>query len=203
MRTRIAWVTGALALAVLAGAAAASPDPDDVTKHPGYVDFGMMNLFGKEEANVEIYLEQNLINLVRALVQSSDPDFAEMLSKLKQIRVQTFGIEPDKLEAIERKTEEVSKRLESQGWAPLLRARDRKEGSQTYVYMKWKENKVQGMVVMSVDAQDEASFINIVGEIDPKQLEKLQRKFDIHGLDSLDVRVRGRGKDSAEDKKER
>jgi hypothetical protein len=188
MRIHNAWSAVVLA-GVLAGvspAGAAQPAAEDLTKHPGYVDFGTVNLFGSKEADVEIFLEQNLINMVGAFVKNEDPEFANMLAKIKQIRVQSFAIDPDKLEAIEKKTEDVSKKLESQGWATLVKVRDRKQGEQTFVYMKWIDNKVQGLVVMNVDPRDAASFVNIVGEIDPEQVGKLQHKFDIRGLDSLE-----------------
>ena len=195
------WITG-IALALALGTAGSSRvladnQSEDVTKHPGYVDFQTVNLFGQKAADVEVYLERNLIEMVAAIARGNDPELADMLMKLKQIRVQTFEIEPQKLEAIEKKTLEMSAKFESQGWAPLVKMRDRHEGSQTYVYMKWMDNKMQGLVVMNVNAdEDEASFVNLVGEIDPEQLGKLQRKFDIHGLDSLDVEMKGLKKSS-------
>jgi len=191
MKRCITGIAMALALGMAGpGRVQADNQKEDVTKHPGYVDFGTVNLFGQQAADVEVYLEQNLISMVAALARSDDPELADMLLKLKQIRVQTFEIEPQKLEEIENKTREMSAKFESQGWAPLVKMRDRREGSQTYVYMKWLNDRMQGLVVMNVDSKkDEASFVNLVGEIDPAQLEKLQRKFDIHGLDSLDVEM--------------
>jgi len=191
MKHRITGIALALALGMAGPGRVLAENPkEDVTKHPGYVDFGTVNLFGQKAADVEIYLEQNLISMVAALARGEDPELADMLLKLKQIRVQTFAIEPQQLEQIEKKTQEMSGKFESQGWAPLVKMRDRREGSQTYVYMKWKDDKMQGLVVMNVDSKDdEASFVNLVGEIDPEQLGKLQRKFDIHGLDSLDVEM--------------
>jgi hypothetical protein len=182
-----------IALALALGSAGttrvhAESKPEDVTKHPGYIDFGTVNVFGKEPPDVEIIIDQALLNFLVPLSQKSDPEFADMVSKLLQIRVQCFKVAPDKLEAIEKKTQEVSGKLESLGWARIVKVLDREENSQTYVYMRMQGNKVQGLAVMSVDPTDKASFVNIVGEIDPEQLGKLESKFDIHGLDSLDLR---------------
>jgi hypothetical protein len=202
MRIHVACIVGALAL-VCAGSARAG-DGEDVTKLPGYVDFGTVALFGHKEADVEVLLEQNLINMVRDFSKSSDPDLAEMLGKLKQIRVQTFAIEPDKLEAIEKKTDEVSRRLEGQGWSPMVKVRKRAGGEQTYVYMKTQDGRIQGMVVMNVDPTDEASFINIVGEIDPEQIGKLSHKFNLTGMDSVKVRaMHGSSSDDEKQDKEK
>jgi hypothetical protein len=181
-----AWIAGALCVALATAAGA----EEDVTKHPGYVDFGMLNLFGKEDTNVEIFLDQNILKMIGAF-GGDDPEFKELVSKLRQIRVQSFAIEPGKVDELESKTAEISKKLESQGWSTLVRVRDRQEDSQTYVYMKWKDDKSQGLVVMNVEPHKEATFLNIVGEIDPEKIEALSRKVNIGNMDSLDLRGLG------------
>src|SRR5262245_53272564 len=114
-----AWTAG-IALALVLGSAGtgraqAQPQGEDVTKHPGYVDFGLVNLFGKQQADVEVILESNLIEMLQAF--TPDPELKAMLSKLKQIRAECYAIEPDKLEAIEKKTAEMSAKLMSLGWS--------------------------------------------------------------------------------------
>jgi len=82
--------------------------------------------------------------------------------------------------------------------------RQPRERSQVYVYMKYVNNIVQGLTVMSVDPDEDATFLNIVGEIDPAQLDKLQHRFNIDGLDSLDIQMRGshhRDRDRDEEKR--
>jgi hypothetical protein len=185
-----AWIAGALC-AALATAAWAE---EDVTKHPGYVDFGALNLFGKEDTTVEVFLDQKIIGLVGAFGGGKDPELADMLAKLKQIRVQSFAIQPGKLEDLEAKTAELSKKLEAQGWTTMIKVRDRRADSQTYVYVKWKGDKSQGLTVMNVEPDKEAIFVNIVGEIDPEQIRKLSTKFDIDALDSLDVDWKSHGR---------
>jgi hypothetical protein len=197
--TRIAAVVLALAAVVAAGTAAAGAE--DVTKMPGYVDFSSLNVFGKQGADVEIFLTKDLLAMVSAFSKTSDPDFADMLSKLVQIRVQTYAISADKLDAIEKKTDEMSKKLEQQGWVTMIKVLDRQESGQTYVYSKLVDGKMQGLLVMNVDPKDDASFINIVGEIDPEQLGKIQGKFNIHGLDSLEIKVRSHDDDAKKNDK--
>lgn len=184
MRIRVAGIAAALVLGCASMAFAG--DGEDVTKEPGYVDFGTMAIFGQKEADVEVLLEQTLIKAVADM--SGDPELKAMLAKLKQIRVQTFAIEPDKLEAIEKKTAEVARKLESQGWAPMVKVVKPRVGERTYVYMKMSGNVIQGMTVMKVDPQDEASFVNIVGEIDPEQVGRISQKFHLSGMDSLKIR---------------
>ena len=173
----------------------------DVQDHPGYIDFGIAKIFGTEEANVEVFLEGNLISMVAAATRGADPELSDMLSKLKEIRVQTFKIDDRRLEQVEAKTAEVAKSLEKKGWQTVVRVRE--HGEQVYVYMKSIDNKVQGLVVMSVDPKDEAAFVNIVGEIDPEQIGRLGHKFHIDALgDSLKGQFKhksGAAREKAED----
>ena len=194
MKMRWAWMAAAAAI-VLTGAGMAAA-ADDITKDPGYVDFGAMNLFGKEDTNVEIFLDQSILGMV-AVFAKDDPELQEMIGKLKQIRVQTFELDSTKVKQIEQRVAEVSKKLEGQGWSTLVKVRDRKGGDNTYVYIKMKDNKAQGLAVMSINPAEDVKFVNIVGEIDPAKMQKLGSKVHIDALDSLEVlqsdKARGKG----------
>lgn len=196
MRTRTIWVSALLLLPALAGAVRAS-DPEDVTKLPGYVDFGTMDIFGDVEKTVEIIIESNLMNMVAAMTRSSDPELSKALAKLKQIRVQAFPVQHEKLDALERKVTEVAKRLDRAGWQKMVSVKQPRENKQTYVYIKWVSNVMEGLVVMDVDPKDDASFVNIVGQIDPAQIEKISGRFnfDSSEMDSLESFIKGRHDD--------
>lgn len=183
----LGWGAAVLLTASGAVPSAAQAGKEDVTKHPGYVAFDTFGLFGQKEPDVEVLIEKELIEMVGAFSKASDPELADMLAKLLLIRVQSFSIKPSQLSAVEEKTQEISKKVESQGWTAAVRVRNTRENEQTYVYMKLKDKLIQGLMVMNVDPNDkeQVSFVNIVGEIDPEQLGRLQRKFNIDGLDSL------------------
>jgi hypothetical protein len=191
MRRSAAWIAGALCAALGTGARA----EEDVTKHPGYVDFGALNSFSKENTAVEVFLDEKILEKASICIfNDADADMARMLVKLKQFRVQNFDIEPAKLADLEAKTVEVSKKLEARGWSTLIKARDHEQESQTFVYIKWKGDKAQGLAIMNVEPGDEATFINIVGEIDPEQIRKLASKFDIDALDGLEFNSKDHAK---------
>lgn len=184
MKMRLAWMAAAAGIALMSAGIAAAED--DITKDPGYVDFGAMNLFGKEDTNVEIFLDQGILAMVAAFAKD-DPELQEMIGKLKQIRVQTFELDSSKLQQIEQRVADVSKKLEGQGWSTLVKVRDRKSGDNTYVYIKMKDSKTQGLAVMSINPREDVKFLNIIGEIDPAKLQRLSSKVHIDALDSLEV----------------
>ncbi len=198
MQIKQAWMTVAL-VATLAGAGRAFAT-DDLTKHPGYVDFdNIVKLFGKQETNVEVFLEPAMLQFIGKMA-SGDPEMAALCAKLLQIRVQSFQMDSDKVDAVEKTVADAAQKLEGQGWGPLIKVRDRKGGSQTYVYMKLVNGKSQGMTVMNIDPHDEATFVNIVGEIDPEQIGRLSRTIHIDQLDSLRMNMHGKNYDRSDDK---
>lgn len=201
MKMRRAWMAAAAAIVLTSAGMAAAEE--DITKDPGYVDFGAMNLFGKEDTTVEIFLDQNILQMMKAF-GGDDPELSEMIGNLKQIRVQSFQLDTAKLKEIEQRTAEVSKKLEAQGWSALVKVRDRKGGDNTYVYIKMKADKAQGLAVMNIDPKEEVTFVNIVGEIDPAKIHRLSQKVHIDGLDSLEVMSPGKstGKDGKDTRKD-
>jgi len=186
MTIRNAWIAAAVVMTL--GGAVQADTGADITKDPGYVDFGEMKLFGKEDTTVEILLEKDTLALLCAFGGGENTDLCDLVSKLRQIRVQSFQLASGKLDSVEKATADVSNKLEAQGWAALVKVRDRREGSNTYVYMKSKDNKVQGFAVMNINPREDVTFVNIVGELDPAKLGKLAHSGSFHGMhiDGLD-----------------
>jgi hypothetical protein len=78
----------------------------------------------------------------------------------------------------------MAKKLEEDGWFRAVLVREKRE--HIYVYFKLGENVLDGITIMAVEEDLHAGFVNIVGEIDPEQIGRLGRKFDIHELNNLD-----------------
>lgn len=166
------------------GAAAEGTKKEDYSKLSGYVDFAELGL-AEEEAIVEIYLHDALLGMVASMSRGSDPELADMLGKLKLIRVQKFRLDDDqKVGTVEEQISTLAGKLEKGGWVTAVRMRE-KRGENVYVHLKMGETLLQGITVMAVEEGESVTFVNIVGEIDPEQIGRLGRKFDIHELDEL------------------
>ena len=191
---RTAWRAALVAAVLLpaGGAAAEQPPKEDYSKEPGYVDFQGLGMFGEEDAVVEVYLHDALLHMVAQMSNFADPELSEMLAKLKLIRVQKFRLEEPELEQVEEKIAALSGKLESKGWMRAVRVRE--ETDNVYVYFKFGGEKVQGITVMAVEGGETAAFVNIVGEIDPEQIGRLGRKFDIDELHDIHLGAPEAGK---------
>jgi len=156
----------------------------DYTKMPGYVDFGAMQIFGEVEATVEVFLKGSLLAMARAAVADEDPELEHMLANIHYIHVQVFELDRSiDTEQVMAKTREVAKQLDKRGWEIAVKVRE--DDEYVYVYLlPGKDDNIEGLVVMAVEDDDEAAFVNIVGNINPENIGKIGRTFH---MDSIDI----------------
>lgn len=183
-----------LALIVLASPVLADADKDEYKKHPGYVDFEALADLNDEEAKVEVYLREPLIKLISSFMKEEDPELFDILRKLKLVRVQVFDVDSKTAQRFSEKSSATAKRLDSKGWERIVRVRE--DGEHIDVYLKPSEDYewIQGIVIMVIGNDDEAVFVNIVGDIRPEDISRLGEHFDIDELDDIDYKKHKRKK---------
>ena len=166
----------------LAGPAAALTDAE-IRKLPGYVDFDAMKLFEGQEARIEVYLKDPMLELVARFIKSEDPELFEVLAKLKLVRVQVFDVDHVQAQKVSEVTSATARQLDEKGWERIVRVREDDEHVDVYLKPSKDYEWLDGLVVMVVDGGEEAIFVNIVGQIDPDDIAKLGEHFDIDELD--------------------
>ena len=148
---------------------------DELRDEPGYVDFGALNsAYG--EPKVEINIGAALLGFVGALADDDDPEAAAIFDKLKAVRVNVYTVDGDASAAIDH-INEVSSTLQSRDWTPIVTVRD--EGEHVRIFVKMSGEKIDGLTIMAAEDDDEAVFINVIGEIDPEDLSKVTDTLDI------------------------
>jgi len=164
---------------------------EDYSKYPGYVDLSDIETFKDSEATVEVFITKPLLSLVAAATSSSeDPSFSNLLKNLALIRVETFNVQEKETEKVKKIIQKVSKKLTKEKWSRIVKVKEKDELVE--IYIKPNKEKIAGLLVMSLEPDNEAVFVNIVGTIDMDQLGKLSRKFDIPQLDSLGTTKQGK-----------
>lgn len=148
---------------------------DELKDLPGYVDFGDLSLtYG--EPKITINLGGTMLNFVGMMSSSESPETSEMISKLKGIRVQIYSIE-ENVEVARNQFGDTKKSLKSSGWEPIVQVNE--DDEQVLVYMKAVDGNMEGMTVMVVD-EEEAVFVNIIGQLNPTELAQVMDKFDVN-----------------------
>lgn len=162
----------------------------DYTKHPGYVDFDALEIFEDEDAKIEVYLKQPMLNLMSKFIEHEDPELFEIFGKLMLVRVQVFEARRELALKFESESSKVVKALDGKGWERVVRVRE--DDEQVYVYLKPSDDYewIQGIVVIAIENYEEAVFVNIVGDIHPDDIHRLGEHFDVEELDSIRYEIK-------------
>jgi phosphoglycolate phosphatase-like HAD superfamily hydrolase len=145
---------------------------------PGYVDFGDLNsLFG--EPQTEITIGGSILGLVGSLSASEDPEAAELFKRLKGVRVSVYETESLPDGAVDL-VKNISRSLAERGWESVVTVNS--EDEQVRIFIKMNDNMVDGFTVMALE-EDEAAFINVIGNLNPAELEKVMDRINVNDVD--------------------
>jgi hypothetical protein len=178
-----AILTGSLLALLLAapvihaGQAAAPPEK-------GALAFQDLDLFPRDKLSVEINLEGPLLRMVAEATHGDDPAFSKLMAGLKAIRVQVFPLKGNGgTGPLRPKIDRALRTLEERGWQSTVRVRDK--GDETYIYVKQTDGQIVGLTILSLEANDDAALINIVGKLDPAEIGRLGRGLDLPQLQKV------------------
>ena len=149
--------------------------PSETSGMPGYVEFSdLSSIYG--EPKVQINIGEKLLHFVAKMDQEKDKEAAELFSKLKAVRVEVYNINNNTGPAIAM-IDKVTRELQSRDWEPVVIVTDNND--RVRIFIKLNNNVIDGLVLMTVGNDDEAVFINIIGQIDPSQVAKVTKTLNI------------------------
>ena len=152
---------------------------------PGFVDFGeLTSIYGEPKVNISI--GGALLGFVAAMAENDDPETAELFNKLKGVRVSVYSTEEMGAEAAFDQVGRVKSTLQSSSWQPIVQVND--DGEQVQIFMKMDGDKMNGLTLMAVD-DEEAVFINVIGQLDPRELSQVMDNFDIDLDDAMEMDI--------------
>jgi len=151
---------------------------------PGFVDLGAVEQWFEDAPTLEVDIRGRLLHLVAEASRLDDPELSVLLGKLKAIQVRGYSLRHSQFDDIARHASAFARRLSEDGWHTVLHVRER--GEQTDMYVRMNHDEIAGMMVMVIEpGYDDTVFLNIVGNIDPEQIGRLGRKFDLGHLDDF------------------
>lgn len=170
----------AAALLITALPALAGTD-DDLSSKPGYVDFGQLAAdYG--EPRVMVNIGGSLLQLVGAM-EHDDPVAEAALKNLESVRIHVYDTAGDIAAAVSR-MKDVSDLLGELDWEQVVQVREPDE--RVNIYVKHGEEQIHGVTVMVVD-EEEAVFINVLGDINPSELSMVMDHVDLDVDMDLDL----------------
>jgi len=162
----------------------------DVTKEPGYVDFGDFTSLEKSKGVTEVELGEDILSALASISSEEDPNIMSILSGLKLVRANVYEIDDKNKDQLMKKVNDIDTKLTNTSWKRIVRTRSEDETANVYIKMN-SNKKIIGLVVTSFEDNDEAAFVNIVGQIDLATIGKLGKKFNIPSLNDINGKSSG------------
>ena len=157
----------------------------ELDRDPGYVDFDVMDerlFFAKPE--VQVNIRGQLLKLVAEASREEDPEFADLLLRLRAIQIRSFPMRATQIRGMELHSKAIGEELEADGWETVVRLRD--NGQHVDVYAIENADYILGLMMMVVDSEvNETILINIVGDMAAEELGRIGSKFDIEPLSEI------------------
>lgn len=152
----------------------------DLSGEPGFIDFSAQTTLSDDNLDIHISVKDPLIKLVAEGTREADPDLADVLEKLKAVEVYVYEVPADQQSQVRKEISQRAKQLESSGWTEAIAIRVK--GARGHVFLRLLEGKPMGLAAMYTGDENEAVFVNIVGQIDAAQVGRLATKFNLDVL---------------------
>ncbi|MEN8191375.1 MAG: DUF4252 domain-containing protein [Bacteroidota bacterium] len=163
---------------------------NDYSNYNGFVNFGDLEKFETGEEVTEVLIEEHLIRMVAKLAAKEEPEVSLVLDGIKLIKVHTFEVSESNSGELFDKVEKIDKTLMDEGWDRIVKTKSKEETTNVYILTNNEEN-IEGLVVAGFEKGGEATFVNIVGDINLETIGELGGKFDIPSIGGIHKKDNG------------
>jgi hypothetical protein len=173
---KIVVLTGIMWIALSVSTAAQTPSP-------GYYPIEKMGIFAAEDLEVDVDLGAAMMQVAAGAMEAQDEDLAEMVAKLERVRVQVGTPSGVDAAAVGEAMADAKAKLEGAGWRKILGLEEATE--QVYFFALETNGAISGVTGFVNDTGEEVVLVNIVGDIDPRNLGRVLAKVGDLDLDEV------------------
>ena len=175
MKTLTTPIIVAALLLLAAGGAAAR-----LSEEPGYIDLEWIQIPDDAREIEDIDLSPALLSIAADAEAEGKDELAKLLGMIRSIRVKSFSVESDQsAREAERAVDRITQQLREEDWSRLIHVRD--DDETVTVSTRRVDGKMVGLMVVAYQ-DDEASFVNIVGDLDLAYMIRF-----VMGMDEMDL----------------
>jgi len=169
---------------IVCAAGTLSAKNTNIEKHPGYVNLEDIEIPSNAEDVTDINIGPGLLGMFAGMAEEEDKELGDVIEDFMSIRVKSFEIDSSMTESIRATMDKIEKKLKKEKWQSLVRVKSSDE--LTNVSIKYdKKNRMQGLMVMTIEDDDEVTFVNLVGHVNLAKLGQLGVDLNGAALDSL------------------
>ncbi len=174
---------------------------DEIRNEPGYVDLEWVSIPPGAKKVTDVRLGPRLIHMVERAEEQRraaglqnhalenrrwglEAEKMELQRKLVSLQVKAFGVDSATAMKMKPIMIRIEKNLDRERWTPVIRLKQ--DVRVTNVSVKFgDEKKIEGIFIMTLDPDHEASFVNLIGDVDLDRLRNIRIDLDIDAMDSL------------------
>ena len=149
----------------------------------GYADLGSLRNTDTDKT-LSLSLGPSVLRFAAGFMED-DPATQQLLRNLDGVRVKTYAV-GESVEQVSLRIDEISQRLQNQGWEPVVVVQEFNE--RTHILVKLDGDNIAGLTVMNVDGE-ELVLINVMGNLPPESFSQTMAALDVT---APEVRVAGR-----------
>jgi len=152
----------------------------EISKMPGYVDLDWIRIPDGAAEIQDIVLDPVLAGLAIKGNVEDEAAINQALAMVKSVRVKSFTLAPGQSEtSVAADVKKLQDRLEKDKWQRLIYVKD---GDETVtVSTLYNGEDMVGLMLLTYEPGDSATFINVVGDLDLSTLLRLATQM--HGAD--------------------
>ena len=143
--------------------------------HAGYADIESP-YWWQADNELNLSLGPTTIRAARWFTSvDKDPEIKALLKSVKGVRISIYNI-TDNEDVFKDNIAETQANLDADGWYQVVRVNEPNDNETTLMYMKSDGEVIDGLVVLTLD-DDEAVFVNVIGNIKPESFEPLMAQI--------------------------
>lgn len=158
---------------------------DNLRNHPGYIDLSNIEIPESVVNVTEVSIGPEIFKMLAGMGNNCEGDIPNELENLFSIQIKSFDIDSMISERMHPIIEKIEKKLKKEHWKSIVRVREGKEVTNISLFYDEAQKKSMGLFIMSLDPGNEASFVNIVGNVNINDLKKFNVNLSEDALDSL------------------
>lgn len=166
-----------IAVLLVGALPAAYAEDAEIENHPGYISFDDIEIPKVSESATEISLGPDLLRLV------SKSEDGEVSSRLISLRVKSYESNSIDIESLQPTLDRIERQLEKDDWKQIVKVKE--EDERTTVSLKYDEERILGLLVVSIELDGEVTFVNVCGDFDLEDLDDFDLDIDEAAIDSL------------------
>jgi len=142
--------------------------------HAGYVNIESP-YWWLADSEVNFSLGPLAIGTARWVIDvDEEPEIDALLDDVDGVRISVYKVE-DNSALLKGNFDETQANLRADGWQHIVRVNDDKSSDYSLMFIKSNGEIIDGLVVLSL-SDDEAVFVNIIGNIHPDSFDPIMRQ---------------------------